>query len=393
MKKDDYEDDYDEYPEEDYEAKDGRNRSRTLYLMFGVSAFILMILLVTLMLNGGDQGGEPHTGNTLAQEQTTTQDTSSDVTGISESGLRSQDLSFWDMAESTEASSATRPEGGAAGATVPDDKQKLPSEPDGDTVSGNSSSGDKDSTQVTHADGTTEWVNINKALKKNSYSETGFQKENGIMHYYENGRDISYAGVDISKNSGTVDFEALKKSGISFVMIKLGSRGYDTGKVTLDSSFVTNIQGAEAAGLGVGIYFYSQAVSEAEATEEVNFILQNLKGYTITYPVVMDMELVANDTARTDKLSAADKTRVAATFMSGVQAAGYIPAVYGNKEWLLTKINLQSIGQSKVWLSQPGDIPDYPYQFVMWQYSTGGKVNGISGNADLDISMIDFSAR
>jgi GH25 family lysozyme M1 (1,4-beta-N-acetylmuramidase) len=260
-------------------------------------------------------------------------------------------------------------------------------------VSGNSNPGDKDSTQVTHADGTTEQVKINKALKKNSYSETGFQKENGLMHYYENGKDISYAGVDISKNSGTVDFEALKKSGISFVMIKLGSRGYDTGKVTLDSSFVTNIQGAEAAGLGVGIYFYSQAVSEAEATEEVNFILQNLKGYTITYPVVMDMELVANDTARTDKLSAADKTRVTATFMSGVQAAGYIPAVYGNKEWLLTKINLQSIGQSKVWLSQPGDIPDYPYQFVMWQYSTDGKVNGISGNADLDISMIDFSAR
>jgi GH25 family lysozyme M1 (1,4-beta-N-acetylmuramidase) len=393
MKKDDYEDDYDEYPEEDYETKDGRNHSRTLYLLFGVSAFILMILLVTLMLNGGTQGGQPHTKNTLAQEQSTTQDTSSDVTGISESGLRSQDLSFWDMAESTEASSAPGTDGGAAAETGPADKQKLPSGPDGDTVSGNSNPGDKDSTQVTHADGTTEQVKINKALKKNSYSETGFQKENGLMHYYENGKDISYAGVDISKNSGTVDFEALKKSGISFVMIKLGSRGYDTGKVTLDSSFVTNIQGAEAAGLGVGIYFYSQAVSEAEATEEVNFILQNLKGYTITYPVVMDMELVANDTARTDKLSAADKTRVTATFMSGVQAAGYIPAVYGNKEWLLTKINLQSIGQSKVWLSQPGDIPDYPYQFVMWQYSTDGKVNGISGNADLDISMIDFSAR
>ena len=79
--------------------------------------------------------------------------------------------------------------------------------------------------------------------------------------------------------------------------------------------------------------------------------------------------------------------------MSGIQAAGYIPAVYGNKEWLLTKINLPSITTFKIWLSQPEDLPDYPYQFVMWQYSTNGKVNGISGDTDLDISMIDFSAR
>ncbi len=382
--------DYD-LEQDDYEDLNSKGQKSRIYLLFGISAFILIILLMAFIVNGNSSGNDPYIKNTMTAASTSEDESSS--APATQSSLRSQDLSFWDMADTSTASLETTEKEQPSMDSVTKDQGLIAGGKQKSSVSDNDMNDNEGKTQVTHADGSTEWVNINKAIKADKYLDTGFQKENGIMHYYENGKDISFAGADISKSNGTVDFNALKKSGISFVMIKLGSRGYDTGKVTLDSSFATNIQGAEAAGLDVGIYFYSQAVTDQEAMEEVNFVIQNLKGYTITYPVAIDMELVSNDTSRIEKLSAADKTKITATFMSGIQAAGYIPAVYGNKEWLLTKINLPSITTFKIWLSQPEDLPDYPYQFVMWQYSTNGKVNGISGDTDLDISMIDFSAR
>lgn len=396
---DTYDDDYDE----DYGSVKGR-RSK-LVTVFGISTAVLVILLFAVVLGSNGGGTDPKTKNTLALESSSEDDTSTETeTGISTKNLRSQDLSFWDMDDDAETQSESMSDGMINDSGSKGNKDS--GDTNGDIKAGDKGGNDdaekestvadednKNKTKITHSDGTTEYVNINKAIASNKYSDTGFQTEDGIMYYYDNGEKSSFAGVDISADNGDVDFKALKKSGITFVMIKLGSRGYDTGKVVLDGKYAEFMKNAADAGLNVGVYFCSQAVSEAEAVEEANFTIQNLTGYTIKYPVVFRVDDISNDTSRTEKLSADDRTKIAASFMSAVQSAGYVPSLSGDKEMLVTGVNLSSLASTKIWLRQSGDLPDYPYQFAMWQYSSKGKVDGISGNADLDISMIDFSAR
>ena len=211
------------------------------------------------------------------------------------------------------------------------------------------------------------------------------------MKYYENGKQTSYVGVDISKFQDYVDFVKVKKAGIDFVMLRVGARGYGTGQLILDEYFLDNIKRATDAGLNVGVYFYSQAISEAEAIEEANMVLRNLGDYKISYPVAYDMELVENDTARTDILTREEKTAIAKAFLDTVAAAGHKTLLYGNKEWLIKEIDMSKLTAYDVWLSQAADIPDYPYRFSMWQYSYEGSVDGITGYVDMNISFVSQS--
>ncbi|MDE5599089.1 MAG: hypothetical protein K2J04_14835, partial [Lachnospiraceae bacterium] len=167
------------------------------------------------------------------------------------------------------------------------------------------------------------------------------------------------------------------------------------GQLSLDDNFVENIEDAIDAGLDIGVYFYSQAVTLEEATQEANFVAQNLEPYKehINYPVAFDMESVPNDKARIDGLSREDKTAISAAFLSGIQAAGYVPMLYGNKEWLIKNIDLAQLQNYDVWLSEDEDIPDYPYQYTMWQYTTTGVLNGITGDANLNICFVSYSDR
>ena len=105
------------------------------------------------------------------------------------------------------------------------------------------------------------------------------------------------------------------------------------------------------------------------------------------------MEPITNDTARIDNLSKSEKTDIAKTFLDTVQAAGYKPMIYGNKEWLIKQVDLSKLTAYDVWLSQQSDVPDYPYKFSMWQYSTDASIDGIAGYADLNISFIDYSEK
>ncbi len=202
-------------------------------------------------------------------------------------------------------------------------------------------------------------------------------------------------GVDISKHNGQVNFNSIKSAGVDYVMLRLGARGYSTGQISLDDNFVENMEAAVEAGLDIGVYFYSQAVSLEEVMQEVNFVIQNLEPYRahITYPVAFDMENVPNDKARIDGLSRDDKTAIANAFLGGIQAAGYAPMIYGNKEWLIKNVDLAKLQDYDVWLSQEQDIPDYPYQFAMWQYTTTGVLNGVSGDASLNLCFVSYSDR
>ena len=187
----------------------------------------------------------------------------------------------------------------------------------------------------------------------------------------------------------------MKAAGVDYVMIRLGGRGYGTGQITLDEKFKQNIEGAVAAGLDVGVYFYSQAISQEEAVQELNFVVQNLEPYraNVKYPIAFDMEFVANDAARIDNLSKDEKTNIATSFLEGVKNAGYVPMLYGDKEWLIKEVDLARLQSYDVWLAQEQELPDYPYQFTMWQYSTEGVVNGVTGDANLNISFVGYSQR
>ena len=122
-------------------------------------------------------------------------------------------------------------------------------------------------------------------------------------------------------------------------------------------------------------------------------IILDIKDYEIDYPVAFWMENISNDKARIEELGKNDKTLVARAFLNTVKDAGYIPMVYGTKEWLIKEVDLSKLSEYDIWLSQSGDIPDYPYRFSMWQYSNTGDLSGIPGYADLNISFIDYSAR
>ena len=213
------------------------------------------------------------------------------------------------------------------------------------------------------------------------------------MVYYEDGRQSSYVGVDLSKYNNEVDFQKLKAAGVDFVMLRLGSRGYGSGQIMLDEKFVEYITKATEAGLQIGVYFYSQAITEAEAVEEANFVIQNLVNYKLTYPIAFDMEYVKNDSARIDALTREEKTKVAKAFLKTVKTAGYKPMIYGTKEWLIKEIDLTKLTDYDVWLSQQEEEPDYPYQFQMWQYSLEGSISGVTGDVDMNISFVDYSEK
>ena len=136
-----------------------------------------------------------------------------------------------------------------------------------------------------------------------------------------------------------------------------------------------------------------EEVVEAEAVEEANFVISKIGEHKITYPIAFDMEFIANDNSRIETLTRNEKTNIALAFLNRIEEAGYTGMLYGNKEWLLKRIDLSKFEKYDIWLSQEEDIPDYPYTYSMWQYTRQGEVYGIDGYVDLNISFIDYSAR
>ncbi|WP_342760009.1 glycoside hydrolase family 25 protein [Kineothrix sedimenti] len=314
-----------------------------------------------------------------------------------ENKLTASDLDFWDMYPNDEPKSVSGSE---------DETSELKDLGDAQTEGDKYSQYDREQqelpendgkhTLITYANGSEEWVLINPYLEKNIYDFTNLTMKSDKMAYYQEGKSVSYLGADVSKYNEEIDFASLKGAGIDFVMIRLGARGYGSGQIVLDEKFADNIVKASEAGLDIGIYFFSQAITSDEAIEEANFViqnLQNLSNYKITYPIAFDMEYVKNDTARIEALSRDQKTTIAKAFLDTIKNAGYKPMVYGTKEWLIKQVDLTKLTGYDIWLSQQEDVPDYPYQFQMWQYTLEGKVSGITGDIDLNISFIDYSEK
>ncbi len=194
------------------------------------------------------------------------------------------------------------------------------------------------------------------------------------------------AGIDVSKWNGRIDWNAVKNSGISYAIIRCGYRGSKGGQLIADPSYQENIQGATAAGLKVGVYFYSQATDEVEAVEEASMVLDQIKDYRVAYPVFLDVEASGG---RGDTIDRSVRTAVCQAFCQTVQSAGYTAGVRSNKNWLETGIDANALSAYKIWLVQYAAEPTYRGSYDLWQYRSTGSVSGISGNVDMNISYLD----
>lgn len=355
--------------------KEPKNGLPLVYTGIGVSIFVLLTLGVVLWMNQKPVKEATAIEGTIPQETIEEKHTEDLISG---STLTSDDLDIWDEKKKDETSHKPN-SGNQKEETVTEDKKEV-------DVNANK-------TKIINEKGKEEWLTILPYLKKNTYDYEGLVFNDPIMKYFKESQKASYMGVDVSKYQTIVDYNKLKKAGVEFVMVRLGARGYGSGKLVLDDYFKDNMNGAIGSGLEVGVYFFSQAVTEEEAVEEANMVIENLKEFTVNYPVAFDMEIVADDTQRIALLNKEQRTKIATAFLDKIKEAGYKPMLYGDKEWLLAKVDLALLEQYDIWLSQESDVPDFPYRFAMWQYSTQGSIDGIAGKADLNISFIDYSIK
>lgn len=339
-------------------------------MALGVSFFVLLILLLVVALN---KKNSPSVSTRTVEESTEEESTSPYLTG---GDLVASDLGFWDMYASEE--------------ETPTEEEEASLE---ETSTEEDPSADGKHVQVTLRDGSTEWVEINERWKKHTYDFSNLVSKNNLLSYYKDGKQASYLGIVLSRHETNVNYEAIKNEGIEFCMIRVGARGYESGIIQPDDMFDTHIAGVTQAGMDVGLYFYSQATTEAEAVEEANYLLSRIGTYKITYPIAFDMEYVDNDSSRIETLTKSEKTRIALAFLNRIEEAGYTGMLYGNKDWLLKRIDLSQFEKFDIWLSEEANLPDYPYVFSMWKYTRKGEIYGIDGNVELNISFIDYSAR
>lgn len=219
-----------------------------------------------------------------------------------------------------------------------------------------------------------------------------FMKNEEGRYFYADSAVKTYTGVDVSSHQGSVDWNAVKNDGIDFTMLRVGYRGYGPeGKLGDDDTFRYNYENAKAAGLDVGVYFFSQATTPEEAREEARFVLDRIDGLDITYPVAYDWEAIDYDTARTDGMTTEQISDCAAAFCDTVAQRGYTVLVYFNRELGYFNYDLSKLQDYHFWLAEYLSAPTFVYDYKIWQYAKDGSVDGINGNVDLNISVHDFA--
>ena len=224
-----------------------------------------------------------------------------------------------------------------------------------------------------------------------SHDRDSITTRNGYSFYRENGRTTSAAGIDISEFQGDIDWQKVKAAGIDFVIVRVGIRTYGGGDIMEDKNYKKNISGAIDAGLHVGAYFFSQATSAEEAIEEADMLIDAVKPYDITYPLIFDWEIISGDDARTDTVSVDTLANCCVAFCERVKSAGYTPMIYQNKNTSMMKLDIQRLKDYPFWLAEYNTKPTYYYDFQIWQYASDGYVPGIEGDVDMNISFRDYS--
>ena len=222
--------------------------------------------------------------------------------------------------------------------------------------------------------------------ERNPYDKFDFQYN---RHNYLLLQNLeSYPGVDVSAFQGNIDWKKVKQSGIDFAIIRLGYRGYESGKLVEDEYARANLKNAKEAGLRIGAYFFSQALSIQETDQEIQFMLGILGNTKLDMPIVLDWEIPAN-TARTRNMDARTLTDIQRHFCGQMRDQGYQPMVYFNWHQSEHLYVLHELEDYPFWLALYQDRMTYPWKVEMWQYSDKGRVPGIQGNVDLNVYMPD----
>ena len=190
-------------------------------------------------------------------------------------------------------------------------------------------------------------------------------------------------GVDVSDHQGNIDWERVRADGVSFAILRIGYRGYTAGGLNLDESFAGNYVQARKAGLQVGVYFYSQAVSEAEAAEEAAYVLELLDGVPLELPVFYDWEEVNQGRTGGKALSAVGG--YAKTFCEKISEGGYQAGAYFNQRYGYTIMHLENLKDYSLWIAEYQSAQSFGYRTDFWQFTGSGQVDGIETAVDMDL--------
>ena len=248
---------------------------------------------------------------------------------------------------------------------------------------------------IASSNGNYHFFKISDKLQKNNFDLEKFtyptyNEENkeweGTATYMAGEEKEAKKGVDVSTFQGKVDWKKVKKAGMEYAIIRLGFRGYESGKIVLDSQFEDNIEGSMKAGLDTGVYFFTEALTEEEAIEEAEFVIENLKDYKINMPVVIDVEESANtEKTRTRDLTADQRTKNVIAFCERIKKEGYDVMIYGNLKSFMIMMNFEELEQYDKWFAYYRYPFHFPYKIKMWQYTAYEKIDGINGKADVNL--------
>ena len=214
--------------------------------------------------------------------------------------------------------------------------------------------------------------------------------DNHIYYFLEDGVCASSVGVDVSFYNGSVNWKALKKAGIDFVILRIGGRGWGQGGTLYDDwCFFSSLNSAKAAGLNVGAYFYSAATNLAEAAQEAVLAVDRLHGISLELPLFFDSEYSGNyPNGRSDPLSMAERTEIAKVFCRLVERAGYKAGIYASESFLKDELNIDALSEYQIWMAnytEDGRFPTPSHRFDIWQFTDRGRLPGISGNCDINV--------
>ncbi len=196
-------------------------------------------------------------------------------------------------------------------------------------------------------------------------------------------------GIDVSKWNKEIDWESVKAAGVDFVIIRCGYRGSKTGALVEDPYFKKNVEGAEAAGLKVGIYFFTQATTEIEAVEEASMALMLCRNYKLALPIFIDTE-GAGGNGRADGLGVETRTAVCEAFCRTIDNSGFNAGVYASKNWFTNNLSTENLSDYTIWLAQYSRAATYDGRYDLWQYTSAGTIDGIETRVDLNMCYRDF---
>ena len=241
------------------------------------------------------------------------------------------------------------------------------------------------------------WLDALDSVPATQFAPEQFvEDERGRLSWTQEG--YYTRGIDVSGHKKEIDWNAVAMDGIDFAIIRAGNRLYgrdSSGAVCEDSWFDKNMQGAIAAGMDVGAYFFSNAITVEEALEEADLLISKLEPYRqyITYPVICDWEYLGGNQSRAYGVDAKIITQCVAAFCQRVEEAGYQPMFYFNKYCGYVKFDLSKLTQYPFWFAEYTDydnVPSSRYNFQMWQYSSKGKVAGISSDVDMNLCFVQW---